>query len=145
MTRATTVDDMRLRIAPASSTRATLGAHHAPVTLNDLARILRAAAAECDRLASEQAPAPVAATSDLLPLADCGVPVRTLRGAIRRGELRASKVGRSYFVQRDDLAAYVEARRVSPAPPQPRKLTAAQRAIQAAQRAGTLRVVGGAR
>lgn len=86
---------------------------------------------------------PAVAGSSLLPLERCGVPVRTLRGAIRRGELVASKVGRGYVVASADLAAWLELRRVAP----PRKAevaapqTAAERAIERARRAGTLRAV----
>lgn len=120
-----------------------------PLSPTDLARVLRAAAAECDRIAAEQAPAPaLAAPSDWLPLRDAGVSVRTLRAAIAAGELPAVKVGRAYEVQRADLDAWRAARRVAPrerkAAPA-KQQTAAQRAIARAQAAGALRVVGGAR
>ena len=79
----------------------------------------------------------------LLPLERCGPPVRTLRAAIKRGELEASKVGRGYVVSAEALAAWLELRRVAPRiqtrPEKPQ--TAAERAIARARRAGSLRAV----
>lgn len=83
---------------------------------------------------------------DLLALDQCGAPVRTLRSEIRAGRLAAKRIGRSYYVERADLNRWLEARRFDPAKrPQPkaeRAKTAAERALERAQRAGTLRVVG---
>ena len=112
----------------------------------NLARILRAAAAECDRIAAEQAPAPQPAASEWLELKDCGVSVRTLRSAIAAGELPAVKVGRAYEVRRTDLEAWRAAQRVAPREretAQAKPQTAAQRALARAQARGELRVVGG--
>jgi excisionase family DNA binding protein len=86
---------------------------------------------------------PAVAGSSLLPLERCGVPVRTLRAAIKRGELVASKAGRAYLVSSEALATWLELRRVTPReearPEKPQ--TAAERAIERARRAGTLRAV----
>lgn len=117
------------------------------VTLTQLARVLRAAAAECDRIAAEQERAPVAqpAQGDWLPLRDAGVSIRTLRAAIAAGELPAVKVGREYQLRRADLDAWRSAHRVAPRDrktTQPKPQTAAQRALARAQARGDLRVVG---
>ena len=117
------------------------------VTPAELARILRAAAAECDRIAAEQASAAVPPAQDgWLALKDCGVSPRTTRRAIAAGELPAVKVGREYQVQRADLEAWREGRRVAPRErklAQPKPQSAAQRALARAQARGELRVVGG--
>ncbi|HEX4475838.1 MAG TPA: helix-turn-helix domain-containing protein, partial [Polyangiaceae bacterium] len=90
-----------------------------------------------------------ASKETLLPLKSCGVSVRTLRGAIKRGELAASLVGRELLVRRADLQAWIDGRRVRadehdesrPAPTR----TPAQRAIDRARLEGSLRVVGGSK
>jgi excisionase family DNA binding protein len=86
---------------------------------------------------------PAVAGNALLPLERCGPPVRTLRAAIKRGELAASKVGRGYLVSAAALAEWLEARRVTPRaetlPEKPQ--SAAERAIERARRAGSLRAV----
>ena len=80
---------------------------------------------------------------ELVPLAAAGVPVRTLRRAIRAGELPASKAGRSYVVSRADLAAWLEAQRVLPRPAPEAVSTEADRALERARRSGALRPVRG--
>ena len=79
--------------------------------------------------------------SELVPLNEAGVPVRTLRKAIRSGELSASKVGRSYVVERSALTAWLEMRRVRPKAKAVPVETEADRAIARARRAGTLRPI----
>lgn len=82
-------------------------------------------------------------SDELVPLAAAGVPVRTLRKAIRAGELAASKAGRSYVVERAALREWLAARRVTPkAKPKPVE-TEADRAIARARRSGALRPVRG--
>lgn len=94
-------------------------------------------------VAKLQPPAP---SGDLLALDQCGAPVRTLRSEIRAGRLAAKRIGRAYYVQRSDLNQWLEARRFEPPKrPQPkpeRGTTAAERALERAQCAGTLRVMG---
>ncbi len=114
------------------------------MSLAHLARILRAAAAEADRIAAEQIESrTLPSPDDLLPLRDCGVSVRTLRGAIGAGELPASLVGREYLVRRSDLESWIAARRVTPREVRTRELSAAERALERARSSGALRVVGG--
>ncbi|MGC4088408.1 MAG: helix-turn-helix domain-containing protein [Polyangiaceae bacterium] len=79
---------------------------------------------------------------DLLKLRECGPSVRTLRAAIGAGELEAVLVGREYRVRRGALSAWLEAHRVKPRERAPRELSAAERAIERARRAGTLKAVG---
>lgn len=83
------------------------------------------------------------------PLKDCGEPIRVLRRAVQEGDLRATKIGRGYFVTDEDLAAWRASRRVKPREHKPlRKDTAAQRAIERARAGGHLRALpggGGAR
>jgi len=88
---------------------------------------------------------PATAAAETLRLRDAGPPVRTLRAAIARGELAAMRVGREYRVRRGDLEAWLESRRVAPGrrERQPKKQSAAERAVARARRAGSLRVVGG--
>ncbi len=84
------------------------------------------------------------AAADVVPLAAAGVPVRTLRAAIRAGALPASKAGRSYVVRRADLAAWLDAQRVTPkAPARPAMQSEADRALERARRSGALRPVRG--
>lgn len=89
-------------------------------------------------------------SSELVPLGEAGMPVRTLRAAIAAKELPASFVGRQYLVRRVDLMMWLE-NRPSRQPPRKRKRkrnpeeaqqSPAQRAIERARRGGTLRVVG---
>lgn len=83
---------------------------------------------------------------DLLKLSACGVPVRTLRKAIRAGSLPASKVGRDYLVSRKDLAAWLSSTPVAPRPVAAKPhaaQTAAQRAIERARNEGGLRAISG--
>lgn len=82
----------------------------------------------------------------LLPLDECGPPVRTLRAEIRAGKLAATRIGRSYYIERADLNRWLESRRYDPRQRSTRRncesaKTAADRAIERAQRAGALRVV----
>jgi excisionase family DNA binding protein len=84
------------------------------MTASDLARILRAALTELEAISAEQAE-PVT-TDELVPLRSTGVSVRTLRAAIRAGDLKAIRVGREYRVRRSDLAASLDGRRVQPTP-----------------------------
>ncbi|HEX4474062.1 MAG TPA: helix-turn-helix domain-containing protein [Polyangiaceae bacterium] len=90
-----------------------------------------------------------ASKETLLPLKSCGVSVRTLRGAIKRGELEASLVGRELLVRAADLQTWIDGRRVRAdehehvAPNM--KKTPAQRAIDRARLEGSLRVVGGSK
>ncbi len=83
--------------------------------------------------------------AERFPLKKAGVPVRTLRRAIAAGELAAERVGREYFVRREDLEAWFTSRRAKPAEKKPREPSAAERAIERARREGSLRLVGGAR
>jgi excisionase family DNA binding protein len=78
------------------------------------------------------------AADEWTPLAGCGVSVRTLRAAIKAGELPASKVGREYRVRRADLTAWMTGRRVEP---RQTEQTPAERAIARAANAGRLRRV----
>jgi excisionase family DNA binding protein len=120
------------------------------MTASDLARVLRAAADEAERIASEQTDAPPTA-DELVSLEaahhSTGISVRTMRAAIRAGDLEAAKVGREYRITRAALDGWLDGRRVRPSPrTEPtRELTAAERAIERARRAGALRVVGAGR
>lgn len=51
-----------------------------------------------------------------LTLRDCGVPIRTLRKAIKDGELPAALVGREYRVRPEDLQTWLDSRAVTPRP-----------------------------
>lgn len=89
---------------------------------------------------------PAKPPGDLLALDQCGPPVRTLRAEIRTGKLAAKRIGRSYYIAREDLNRWLESRRFDPASRPKRKKTepaksAAERALERAQRAGALRVV----
>lgn len=79
--------------------------------------------------------------ADLLALRDTGQSVRTLRAAIAKSELPAVKVGREFQVRRSDLEAWLNARAVAPRERAAPELSAADRAIAAAQRKGALRLV----
>jgi excisionase family DNA binding protein len=48
--------------------------------------------------------------------AACEVPQRTIRDAVRRGELQASRAGKRLLVRRSHLDAWLEGRRASPRP-----------------------------
>lgn len=114
------------------------------MTLADLATVLRAAAAEAERLAALEAQAPaLQAPSEWLTLQDSGLSVRTLRAAIASGELDAVRVGREYRVRRSDLEAWIGGRRVTPEPRPEKRQSAAERALERARRDGSLRLVGG--
>src|SRR5690606_24261037 len=80
---------------------------------------------------------------ETLALRDCGPPVRTLRAAIKAGELSACRVGREYRVRRADLEAWLEARRVEPRAAVEPTESPADRALARAISAGGLRVVKG--
>ncbi|GMV14703.1 MAG: hypothetical protein AMXMBFR56_29270 [Polyangiaceae bacterium] len=80
-----------------------------------------------------------------IALASTGQPVRTLRAAIRRGELEAVRVGREYRVRPSALAAWLEDRRVAPEAKPERESTAAERAIARARLEGGLRAIAGGR
>lgn len=110
----------------------------------NVADALRAQAAVLLALAdeAEREPAPGDA-GELVALANAGPPIRTLRLAVRRGELAAMRVGRSYMIRRADLAAWLQARAVKPRPAVRREpTTPAERAIERARRDGSLRLVG---
>ncbi len=76
-----------------------------------------------------------------MPLKACGAPLRTLRAAIRAGELPAVKVGREYQIRRTDLGAWLQARQVKPRPKPEVEESEADRAIARARRSGALRSV----
>lgn len=78
-------------------------------------------------------------------LAGQGLPARTVRKAIKDGELPASLVGRNYVVMRADRDAWLAKRRVRPnaKPTNGKPQSAAERAIDRARRAGTLRAIPG--
>jgi excisionase family DNA binding protein len=79
---------------------------------------------------------------DRVPLAAAGVPVRTLRKAIKAGELVAVRAGRSYFVRRADLDAWLTAqKRFEPRQKPEAPKSEADRAIERARRSGALRPV----
>jgi excisionase family DNA binding protein len=83
---------------------------------------------------------------DLVPLKQCGYPVRTLRRAIAEGELVGAKVGREYVVSATALAAWLNSKRVTPAnsrEPRCKPQSAAERAIARARNAGSLRAIPG--
>lgn len=59
------------------------------------------------------------ATSDPDPWVDAAeapVPARSIRDAVRRGELRASRVAKRLLVRRSDLDTWIESHAVSPQP-----------------------------
>jgi excisionase family DNA binding protein len=99
-------------------------------TPDELADLIRAAVAAA--LGPREA-------GELVPLAAAGVPVRTLRKAIRAGELPASKAGRTYVIERSALRAWLDARRVKPNAKAEPVETEADRAIARARRSGALR------
>jgi excisionase family DNA binding protein len=77
-----------------------------------------------------------------------GASVRQLRAAIASGELAAVRLGREYRVAQGDVDEWIASRPVAPnirGGASPKVGTAAERAIDRARRAGSLRVVGGAR
>lgn len=83
------------------------------------------------------------ADSELVKLRDVGVPVRTLRAGIAKGELTAVRVGREYLVRRKDLDDWLDRARVKTRTPKPcvTEQSAADRAIARARSEGRLRVV----
>lgn len=84
-----------------------------------------------------------ARADDVLDARGSGLSVREFRAAIRRGELRASRVGRRYLVRRADLDAYLASRQVKPRARQALKpKSAAAAAVDRAIARGELRVVG---
>lgn len=83
------------------------------------------------------------ATDSPVPLAQCGESIRSLRAAIRAGELNAHKSGRAYYVTRAELERWRSSKRVLPRERQPiAPDSPAQRAIERARQRGALRVVG---
>lgn len=66
------------------------------------------------RDAVREAIAEYRSADEWLLLADVGVPVRTLRVAIRTGELAARKAGRNLVVRRSDVDAWLAARPLRP-------------------------------
>lgn len=82
----------------------------------------------------EDAPAWVA-------LRDVELPRKSVRAAVRAGELEVRKVGREYFVRRDHLETWIDSRTSRPAPPKRQSTSgAATRAI--ARAGGHLRALG---
>lgn len=85
---------------------------------------------------------------ELVRAADVGMTSREWRGAIRRGELRASKVGRAYMVTRAAYEAFLEARRVATTSGPQRRTRhgdPASAAVERALSAGRLRALPGRR
>lgn len=81
------------------------------LTATELSDLVKSAVAE------GLAQAGVVASDETLSLRDCGVSVRTLRTAIKRGELPASKAGREYRIRRSDLDSWLAQKTVSPTQP----------------------------
>ena len=64
--------------------------------------------------------APSAVESDpWVDAAACQVPQRSVRDAVRRGELTASRAGGKLLVRRSELDRWIEARRVRPSKAEP--------------------------
>lgn len=99
--------------------------------------------------AARTAVRPDADAPDLLRARDVRMTSREWRGAIRRGELLASKIGREYKATRGDYEAYVAARRVAPSRPKSRTHRAegdtASSAVDRALASGRLRAIPGGR
>lgn len=51
------------------------------------------------------------------PVGSCGFPDKTVRRAIKRGELRGARIGRDLCVHRGDLAGWASQKQVSAAKP----------------------------
>lgn len=77
----------------------------------------------------------------LLRAKDVGMSEGEWRGAIRRGELRATKVGRAYVATQADFDAFLAARQVVPRPrkPRARRIDSATAAVERALATGYLR------
>ncbi|HET7539992.1 MAG TPA: helix-turn-helix domain-containing protein [Polyangiaceae bacterium] len=117
---------------PSSTERTTEQNRIVVCTPDELAELVREA------VAAALAPR---VSSELVPLNRAGVPVRTLRNAIRVGELVAAKAGREYLVERSALTAWLAARRVRPKSKAEPVETEVDRALARARRAGALRPV----
>lgn len=79
----------------------------------------------------------------LLRAKDVGMSNREWLGAINRGELRATKVGRAYVATQADFDAFLAARQVVPRPrkPRARRIDPATAAVERALAAGYLRPI----
>lgn len=90
-------------------------------------------------------PTATATAPELVRASDVGMTRREWRAAVRRGELRAQKIGREYAAKRADFDAYLAARRVEPELPKqrPRRAEPAEAAVERALAAGQLRSVRG--
>lgn len=85
-----------------------------PELLALLARFVDAhAEAVADRVVAKLRETRPADADELLDATRAGVPSVTWRAAIRRGELRGSKVGRSYLARRKDVDAWLASLAVS--------------------------------
>jgi hypothetical protein len=86
------------------------------ITLDELIDALADRVAE--RVAARLA-APPATASELVAVRACGLPLRTVRGAIRRSELTAVRLGRADYLRRADLEAWLGSRPKARRDPQP--------------------------
>jgi len=109
-----------------------------------LAELLQALESEPDLTARLRALLGSSASDDWITLKEARVSVRTLRAAIRRGDLAASKIGRNYRIRRADLDAWIASREID-IPAEERssseEQSPAERAIARASAAGKLRAV----
>ena len=113
------------------------------ITLDELVDALadRVAARVAARMA-----APPATASELVAVRASGVPLRTVRGAIRRGELTAVRLGRADYLRRADLEAWLGSRPKSRRAPEPEaREPSADERIDALLDAGRLRALPGGR
>lgn len=79
---------------------------------------------------------------DLVRARDVGLTSRERRAAVRRGELRASKVGREYMATRADYDSYIAAKRVTPSERRARtNIDPASAAVERALASGKLRAI----
>lgn len=69
---------------------------------------------EAEALESETTNAATSAGPEWIPVAKCGLPDKSVRRAIKRGDLRGSRMGRELFVNVADLAAWASNHQVCP-------------------------------
>ncbi|MBK8994952.1 MAG: helix-turn-helix domain-containing protein [Myxococcales bacterium] len=98
-----------------------------------LASALRALAPAVAAVLDAAAAALEATPPEWLPVRELELPRRTVRAAIRSGELAVRLVGREHYVRRDVLDAWVEGQmQRTPTPAEPSARASAARAIAAA-------------
>ncbi len=132
--------DAELEPASPGQTASVIATVVAPSLAAQVERPAPAANDTAEGGATDQAPLP-----ELVRARDVSMTAREWRGAIKRGELRASKVGREFMATRADYESYLAAKRVSPSMTTNRARSAkkdpATAAIERALAAGRLQAI----